>query len=118
MPCRFCRYHEHDVEDDVVDCFEELETKCEDVTQGYTTSEKCTKWPVQKCGKLQKATTKKYSPETECKKVPFELCGPGACPLEQGEEECQDRTQTVSTNTTLKVNKSLLFFLSFLINYL
>lgn len=88
------RYHEHDVEDDVVDCFEELETKCEDVTQGYTTSEKCTKWPVQKCGKLQKATTKKYSPETECKKVPFELCGPGACPLEQGEEECQDRTQT------------------------
>lgn len=88
-------YHEHDVEDDVVDCFEEVETKCEDVTQGYTTSEKCTKWPVQKCGKLQKATTKKYSPETECKKVPFELCGPGACPLEQGQEECQDKTQTV-----------------------
>merc|ERR1711997_370563 len=78
------RYHEHDVQDDVVECVDEVEEKCEDVTQGYTTSEQCTKWPVQKC-----------SPATECKKVPFELCGPGPCPLEQGEEECQDRTQTV-----------------------
>ena len=39
---------------------------------------------------------KKFSPETECKKVPFELCGPGACPVEQGPEECQDRMETVS----------------------
>lgn len=89
------RYHEHDVDDDVVDCFEEVEEKCEDVTQGYTTSEQCTRWPVQKCGKVQQKTSKKYSPETECKKVPIELCGPGACPLEQGDEQCQDRTQTV-----------------------
>ena len=27
-------YHEHNVEDDVVDCVEEYEEKCEDVTQG------------------------------------------------------------------------------------
>ena len=27
-------YHEHEVEDDVVDCVEEYEEKCEDVTQG------------------------------------------------------------------------------------
>ena len=27
-------YHEHEVEDDVVDCVEEYEEKCVDVTQG------------------------------------------------------------------------------------
>ena len=90
------RYHEHDVEDDFVECADEVEEKCESITQGYTTSEECTKWPVRKCGKVAQKTTKKYSPETECKKVPVELCGPGACPLEQGPEECQARTQTVS----------------------
>jgi hypothetical protein len=89
------RYHEHDVEDDFVECADEVEEKCESITQGYTTSEECTKWPVRKCGKVAQKTTKKYSPETECKKVPVELCGPGACPLEQGPEECQARTQTV-----------------------
>merc|ERR1712240_702779 len=39
------RYHEHDVEDDVVNCETIQEEKCEDVTQGYTTEKKCTKWP-------------------------------------------------------------------------
>ena len=84
------------MQDDVVECVDEVEEKCEDITQGYTTSEQCTKWPVQKCSEVQQKSVKKYSPATECKKVPFELCGPGPCPLEQGEEECQDRTQTVS----------------------
>ena len=41
------RYHEHDVEDDIVDCETIQEEKCEDVTQGYTTEQKCTKWPRQ-----------------------------------------------------------------------
>lgn len=89
------RYHEHDVEDDHVECFEEAEQKCESQTQGYTTSEKCTNWPVRKCGRVEQKTTKKYSPETECRKVPIELCGPGACPTEPGPEECQERTQTI-----------------------
>merc|ERR1711868_63375 len=43
------RYQEHDVQDDVVECETIQEEKCEDVTQGYTTEQKCTKWPVQKC---------------------------------------------------------------------
>merc|ERR1712168_1741684 len=43
------RYHEHDVEDDVVECETVQEEKCEDVTQGYTTEKKCTKWPKQVC---------------------------------------------------------------------
>ena len=41
------RYHEHDVEDDIVECETIQEEKCEDVTQGYTTEQKCTKWPRQ-----------------------------------------------------------------------
>ena len=50
---------------------------------------------MNKCS-LSRKPVKKFSPETECKKVPFELCGPGACPVEQGPEECQDRMETVS----------------------
>ena len=69
------------------------------MTQGYTTEEKCTNWPLQKCV-LQKQKVKKYTPETECKKVPFELCGPAGCPVEPGPEECQDKTETVSLNPT------------------
>lgn len=88
------RYEEHDVADDVAECVDEVEEKCEDVTQGYTTSEQCTKWPIRKCN-VQSGNAKKYSPQTECKKVPFELCGPGSCPVEPGAEECQERTQTV-----------------------
>ncbi|QQP50694.1 Uncharacterized protein FKW44_011798, partial [Caligus rogercresseyi] len=71
------RYHEHDVEDDVVSCETIQEEKCEDVTQGYTTEQKCTKWPKQK-----------YSPVTECKKVPRQLCGPSGC-------ECFDKKETI-----------------------
>merc|ERR1712055_245874 len=48
------RYHEHDVEDDVVECETVQEEKCEDVTQGYTTEKKCTKWPKQVCKKDRK----------------------------------------------------------------
>ena len=68
--------------------------KCEDVTQGYTTEKKCTKWPRQVC-KTEKKQVKKYSPETECKKVPRELCGPSGCVLTPGPEECFDKKETV-----------------------
>jgi len=89
------RYHEHDVEDDVVECETIQEEKCEDVTQGYTTEKKCTKWPKQVC-KSEKKRVKKYSPETECKKVPRELCGPSGCELKPGPEECFDKTETIA----------------------
>jgi len=88
------RYHEHDVEDDVVNCETVYEEKCEDVTQGYTTEQKCTKWPKQVCTN-EKKKVKKYSPETECKKVPRELCGPSGCVLAPGPEECFDKKETV-----------------------
>merc|ERR1719226_360380 len=49
------RFHEHDVEDDVVECETIQEEKCEDVTQGYTTEQKCTKWPRQVCTSRREA---------------------------------------------------------------
>lgn len=88
------RYHEHDVEDDIVECETIQEEKCEDVTQGYTTEQKCTKWPRQVCTSRREAV-KKYTPETECKKVPRQLCGPSGCVPEAGPEECFDRKATI-----------------------
>jgi len=88
------RYHEHEVEDDVVECETIQDEKCEDVTQGYTTEQKCTKWPRQVCTN-EKKTVKKYTPETECKKIPRELCGPSGCVLTPGPEECFDKKETI-----------------------
>ena len=90
------RYHEHEVDDDVVTCETVQDEKCEDVTQGYTTEQKCTKWPREVCSKETK-TVLKYSPETDCKKVPRELCGPSGCVLQPGPEECFDKKETVIT---------------------
>ena len=100
------RYHEHEVEEDHPTCKEEFEEKCQQVTQGYTTNEECTKWPITKCT-LEKKTVKKYTPETNCKKVPFELCGPSGCPVEPGAEQCFDKSETVSASFNL--TKLLLF---------
>jgi len=85
-------YEQHDVDEDEVECETITEEKCEDVTQGYTTEQKCTKWPVQKC-KTARSNTKKYSPVTNCKKVPREVCGPGTEQV-PGAEECFDRVET------------------------
>merc|ERR1712223_1274886 len=90
------RYHEHDVEDDVVECKEVFDEKCEDVTQGYTTEQKCSKWPRTECTKTT-VPVKKHTPETECKKVARQLCGPGSCVPQPGPEECFDRKETVVT---------------------
>jgi len=87
------RYEQHDVDEDSVECETITEEKCEDVTQGYTTEQKCTKWPVQKC-KASPSKVKKYSPNTSCKKVPREICGEGTVAVPQG-EECFDRQETV-----------------------
>ncbi|CAB4068292.1 unnamed protein product [Lepeophtheirus salmonis] len=69
------RYHEHDVEDDVVNCETIQEEKCEDVTQGYTTEKKI--------------------PITECKKVSRQLCGPSGCVPQPGPEECFDKNEVI-----------------------
>jgi len=90
------RFHEHEVDDDVVTCETVQDEKCEDVTQGYTTEQKCTKWPREVCSKETK-TVLKYTPETDCKKVPRDLCGPSGCVLQPGPEECFDKEETVIT---------------------
>ena len=88
------RYHEHEVQEDVPDCIDDEEVKCVDETQGYTTEQKCSRWPIRRCS-LAKQTVKKFTPETTCEKIPFELCGPSSCPVEAGPEQCQDKEETV-----------------------
>jgi len=90
------RYHEHEVDDDVVSCQTVYDEQCEDVTQGYTTEQKCTKWPREECTKETK-TVQKFSPETVCKKEPEELCGPSGCELQPGPPQCFDKAETVIT---------------------
>ena len=99
-------YEQHDVDEDEVECETITEEKCEDVTQGYTTEQKCTKWPVQKC-KTARSNTKKYSPVTNCKKVPREVCGPGTEQV-PGAEECFDRVETA----IIEVNYLIIYYYS------
>ena len=42
-----------------------------------------------------KKIVKKYSPETNCKKIPRQLCGPSGCELSPGPEFCFDKQETV-----------------------
>ena len=93
------RFHEHDVEDDVVECNDVQDEKCEDVTQGYTTEQKCTKWPRRECSARKERVTK-FTPETECKPVVLELCGPELEAV-SGAEECFDEKQTVVQEVSL-----------------
>ncbi len=87
-------YHEHEVEEDTPNCRVMQVRKCREVTQGYTTEEQCDLWPKQVC-ELEKKTVVRTSPETECRKVPREVCGPGPCPLEPGPKECRTEPRTV-----------------------
>lgn len=88
-------YHVHEVEDEVANCWTMNVTKCHDVTVGYTTTQKCDIWPKQRCD-LATKPVKKYSPETACKQVPRQVCGPGPCPLEKVEPVCRQETKTIT----------------------
>jgi len=84
----------HDVEDDVVNCETVEDEKCEDVTEGYTTTKRCQKWPRQQCS-LEKVVTTKYTTMTGCNKEPTELCAPQGCGFVEGPEICHDVVKTV-----------------------
>ena len=84
----------HEVNDDVVNCKTVYEEDCQDITQGYSTTRECRKWPKVECDKKNVPVTK-YTPITECRKEPKEVCGPEGCILEKGEELCFDEVQTV-----------------------
>lgn len=89
------KQHVHEVEEDVVNCVVEQMEKCRDVTQGYTTTKVCDKWPVNRCS-IDKKTVKKYSPETKCHKVPTELCGPRDCVSEPGPKKCRQDVKPIA----------------------
>ena len=54
--------------DDVASCRTVQEEKCENVQSGYTTEQKCTKWPREVCT-VQKERKEKFNPVTKCEKV-------------------------------------------------
>ena len=84
----------HDVQDDMVQCETVVEERCQDKTSGYTTNNKCSKWPREVC-RVSKQSVKKTSPLTGCTKEPREPCAPAGCGFKQGREECYDKTKTV-----------------------
>merc|ERR1712226_510623 len=79
--------------------FEGLDTSTEsssvDEGSGDNTikvDENCEEWPVQKCT-LTKKTVRKVHPETECRKIPREVCVPNNCAMQQGEQVCRDEVR-------------------------
>ena len=72
------KHNVHEVEDEVAICETVEEKKCQEVVEGYTSSQQCSVFPREKC-RLEKRKTKKVSPETGCDKQPVELCAPRGC---------------------------------------
>jgi len=62
-----------------------------------TVDQQCEEWPVQKCT-LEKKTVKKVHPETECRKIPRQVCIPNNCQMVQGEEICRDEDKVQIQN--------------------
>jgi len=88
-------YHVHEVEEDQPNCNIQMMEKCRDITIGYTTEQKCDKWPQQVCT-LEKVMSKSTTPETKCEKRPREICGPGPCPMVKSKtSSCRTVIETV-----------------------
>jgi len=85
---------EHTVVDDVAECQTVYDEKCHDEVNGYTSEEKCSKWPREVCSVNKKLKTK-YTPQTKCEKIPQKLCGPAGCGFVEGPEQCIDKVKTV-----------------------
>ena len=80
----------HQVDDDVPECLPEVEQKCVEVTEGYTTRPQCSEVTRLKCS-IKKQVSWKYSPVTECRPAPVEICAPADCGVTQGQEVCRDK---------------------------
>lgn len=88
-------YHVHEVEEDKPNCSVQMMEKCRDITTGYTTEQKCDKWPQQVCT-LEKVVSKNTTPETKCEKKPRDVCGPGPCPLQKSSaSSCRTVIETI-----------------------
>ena len=78
------------VEDDVVNCETVEDEKCEDVTEGYTTSQQCSELTRLQC-RIKKQVVWKYEPVTECRRDPVNICAPAGCGVRQAAEICYDK---------------------------
>ena len=52
---------------------------------------------MQKCD-LVKRTVKKVHPETECRKIPRQVCIPNNCEMVKGDEVCRDEDKVQIQN--------------------
>jgi len=85
----------HQVVDDVVSCTTEYEEICTDVTNGYTQSRPCSKWPRESCVITKKPNTK-VTPVVGCHKEPITLCAPAGCkPVPALVPLCHDEVKTI-----------------------
>ena len=66
---------------------------------------------------LETKVVKKYTPESNCKKVPFQLCGPSGCPVEPGQEQCFDKTETVRYTFKHHLNNIPLIHCSLILSF-
>ena len=48
-----------------------------------------------RCDVTKKSVTK-YTPETQCTKIPVEICGPASCALVPGPQECFEKKVTIA----------------------
>ena len=69
----------YEVEEDFPNCTTVNMEKCEDVTVGLKTEQRCEVWPTQRCS-VDTRTVQHSSPSTQCRKEPRSLCSPGDCP--------------------------------------
>jgi len=83
-----------EVEDDVPSCQPVVEQVCAEETVGYSTGEKCSAVTRLSC-RIEKKVSYKFSPVTECKLTPVEICAPAGCGVREGEEQCHDRRTLV-----------------------
>lgn len=88
------KYHVHEVEDDVPRCQTIIEEKCQEVSVGYTTEQKCDKWPREVCS-VEKRKVEKTSPQTGCDKIPKLMCTPVGCGVREGPVECREVPKTI-----------------------
>jgi len=85
----------HVVVDDVVSCTTEYEEDCREVTNGYTQSRPCTKWPKEVCF-ITKEQNTKVTPVVGCHKENITLCAPAGCkPVPAKVPICHDEVKTI-----------------------
>ncbi|XP_059084787.1 uncharacterized protein LOC131881833 [Tigriopus californicus] len=80
-------YHENEVTDDVANCNTVKEDVCD------SDGENCRMVPRQVC-QVDTVSSKKLTPEMDCRQEAREVCGPEICPIVQGERICVDELKT------------------------